>query len=96
MDFWAGVLAIIVPVGPAAILAYFLRWRALFWGVVIGAIVGFFFLRPAEAARYHDPREQLIARTRLGLQGTIPCSTGGLAIAWIVTRRERRAAKSEQ
>jgi hypothetical protein len=86
MELWSMALAVGLPSAVAAVIAYFLKRRALFWGVVIGAVIGWFFLRPLVSAQYDDPLDELTTEFRLGLQGTVPGSICGLAAGWIISR----------
>lgn|SRR5690554_2991419 len=87
------VLASMPPTGLEAVLAYVARCRALFWGAMFGAVIGA-LLGPTETARYHDPLDQLLNHTLLGLEGSIPCSVGGMAIGWIIARGINRHKRS--
>ena len=90
MDFWANVIAVVLPSAVAAIIAFLLKRRALFWGAFIGATVGL-LLGSLESAIYDDPFDKLIARTQLALEGTIPGSVVGIAIGCCYARRTKSA-----
>src|SRR5688572_22452800 len=93
MEDWALLIAIAIPALIAAVAAYVLNSRRVFWGGLCGAVFGL-LLRSMTTARYEDPLDEIVDVIQDVLPQTIICATIGGAVLWIVRRRTKSVAAS--
>jgi hypothetical protein len=80
-------IVILVASLPAAAIACWLRCRPVYVGGLVGSVLGWLFLRPLVAARFHDPLDALLTYARLDFEGAIPGMMAGALIGLIIWRR---------
>ncbi|MEX0717618.1 MAG: hypothetical protein WD066_13580 [Planctomycetaceae bacterium] len=92
MEHWQShVLAIALPLGPAAVFAYMLSSRALFFGAFAGALLAQTLFSPFVVAQFDGDatlRDRIISQTAIDLPYTIVgAGVVGFA-AYVITRYE--------